>query len=95
MQLTLRSRYPRQSILPRYRRVQARRHIVELLGRDGGRFVAGQRSVPTLKLVTGEDIDIKGPTGEITYLGNGDFTVNDDKYHFDKVCGRRHQIGFG
>lgn len=37
--------------------------------------------------ILGEDIDIKGPTGEITYLGNGDFTVNDDKFHFDKVSG--------
>lgn len=34
---------------------------------------------------TGEDIDIKGPTGEITYLGNGRFRVNDDEFKFDKV----------
>jgi nitrate reductase (NAD(P)H) len=34
---------------------------------------------------SGEDIDIKGPTGEITYLGNGRFRVNDDEFQFDKV----------
>lgn len=33
----------------------------------------------------GEDIDIKGPTGEITFLGNGKFKINDDTFHFDKV----------
>lgn len=34
---------------------------------------------------TGEDIDIKGPTGEITYLGKGKFKVNDDEFQFEKV----------
>lgn len=45
------------------------------------------RIMQSLSSIPGEDIDIKGPTGEITYLGNGDFTVNDDKFHFDKVSG--------
>lgn len=37
------------------------------------------------KSSSGEDIDIKGPTGEISYLGNGHFQVNDDEFQFDKV----------
>lgn len=37
------------------------------------------------KCSSGEDIDIKGPTGEISYLGNGQFQVNDDEFQFDKV----------
>ncbi|KAJ9118108.1 hypothetical protein QFC22_004007 [Naganishia vaughanmartiniae] len=36
-------------------------------------------------MIEGEDIDIKGPTGEITYLGNGKFKINDDEFHFNKL----------
>lgn len=36
-------------------------------------------------LRTGEEIDITGPTGEIRYQGNGDFLIDDQKYHFDRI----------
>ncbi|PLB49086.1 hypothetical protein P170DRAFT_383687 [Aspergillus steynii IBT 23096] len=32
-----------------------------------------------------EEIDIAGPTGEIRYQGNGDFLIDDTKYHFDRI----------
>lgn len=33
----------------------------------------------------GEKIDIKGPTGEIRYIGQGKFMIDKTEYHFDKV----------
>lgn len=36
-------------------------------------------------LEVGEDVDIKGPTGDIQYLGKGRFKVHDDEFHFDKI----------
>lgn len=36
-------------------------------------------------LNVGEDVDIKGPTGDIQYLGKGRFKVHDDEFHFDKI----------
>jgi nitrate reductase (NAD(P)H) len=33
----------------------------------------------------GEEIEIRGPTGEIIYNGNGSFTISDKQYQFDKI----------
>lgn len=33
----------------------------------------------------GEEIEIRGPTGEIVYNGNGSFTISDKEYTFDKI----------
>ncbi|GAB1214071.1 hypothetical protein ATERTT37_003229 [Aspergillus terreus] len=33
----------------------------------------------------GEEVEIKGPTGEIRYHGNGRFVIDDKEYVFDKV----------
>jgi nitrate reductase (NAD(P)H) len=33
----------------------------------------------------GEEIEIRGPTGEIVYNGNGKFTISDKSYAFNKV----------
>ena len=33
----------------------------------------------------GEEIEIHGPTGEITYNGNGSFTISDKEYTFDHI----------
>ncbi|KAI0325977.1 hypothetical protein GY45DRAFT_1374345 [Cubamyces sp. BRFM 1775] len=32
-----------------------------------------------------EEIDIRGPTGGITYKGHGDFDIEGNEYHFDKI----------
>ncbi|KAI0630568.1 hypothetical protein C8Q77DRAFT_1133937 [Trametes polyzona] len=36
-------------------------------------------------MVEGEEIDIRGPTGGITYLGHGEFDIEGKEYHFDKI----------
>ena len=33
----------------------------------------------------GEEIEIRGPTGEIEYTGNGKFTISDKEYTFNKI----------
>lgn len=33
----------------------------------------------------GEEIEIRGPTGEIEYTGNGSFTISDKKYTFNRI----------
>lgn len=33
----------------------------------------------------GEEIEIRGPTGEITYKGNGDFDIEGQHRHFDHI----------
>ncbi|KAI0358058.1 hypothetical protein OH77DRAFT_1502602 [Trametes cingulata] len=33
----------------------------------------------------GEEIDIRGPTGGITYKGHGEFDIDGKEYHFDKI----------
>jgi nitrate reductase (NAD(P)H) len=33
----------------------------------------------------GSDIEIRGPTGEIVYTGNGAFTISGKEFHFDKI----------
>ena len=33
----------------------------------------------------GEEIEIRGPTGEIEYIGNGKFTISDKEYTFNKI----------
>jgi nitrate reductase (NAD(P)H) len=33
----------------------------------------------------GEEVELKGPTGEIVYIGNGNFVIEDKERHFDKV----------
>lgn len=33
----------------------------------------------------GEEIEVKGPTGEIKYLGQGKFMIDDKEYHFRNV----------
>lgn len=33
----------------------------------------------------GEEVEIKGPTGDIVYNGNGDFTIEGSQRHFDRV----------
>lgn len=33
----------------------------------------------------GEEIDVRGPVGEIEYKGRGHFEIEGEKYHFDKV----------
>ncbi|KAH7066591.1 hypothetical protein BKA63DRAFT_495511 [Paraphoma chrysanthemicola] len=33
----------------------------------------------------GEEIEIRGPTGEIVYNGNGSFTISDKEYTFNKI----------
>jgi nitrate reductase (NAD(P)H) len=33
----------------------------------------------------GEEIEIRGPTGEIVYNGNGAFTISDKEYTFNKI----------
>jgi nitrate reductase (NAD(P)H) len=33
----------------------------------------------------GEEIEIRGPTGEIVYNGNGSFTISGKQYTFDKI----------
>lgn len=33
----------------------------------------------------GEEIEIRGPTGEIVYNGNGSFTIEDKEIHFKKI----------
>ncbi|OJT12411.1 Nitrate reductase [NADH] 1 [Trametes pubescens] len=33
----------------------------------------------------GEEIDIRGPSGGICYLGRGDFKIQDTIFHFDKI----------
>ncbi|CDO69334.1 hypothetical protein BN946_scf184746.g15 [Trametes cinnabarina] len=37
------------------------------------------------KLVRREEIDIRGPTGGITYEGHGNFVIEGEDYHFDKI----------
>ncbi|OJT14471.1 NADH-cytochrome b5 reductase 2 [Trametes pubescens] len=36
-------------------------------------------------MTEGEEIDIRGPSGGITYKGHGDFDIEGTEYHFDKV----------
>lgn len=36
----------------------------------------------------GEELDIKGPEGEIEYKGNGEFLIDDKSHHFDRVSKR-------
>jgi nitrate reductase (NAD(P)H) len=36
-------------------------------------------------MTTGEDIDVRGPSGEIEYRGKGTFMISDNEYHFEKV----------
>ncbi|KAF7713010.1 Uncharacterized protein PECH_007246 [Penicillium ucsense] len=36
-------------------------------------------------LEPGEEIEVKGPTGEIIYLGQGQFKINQQECHFNKV----------
>ncbi|RLL92937.1 hypothetical protein CFD26_100245 [Aspergillus turcosus] len=36
-------------------------------------------------LQEGEEIEVKGPSGEIRYRGNGEFLVDDKTYHFDHI----------
>lgn len=36
-------------------------------------------------LEPGEEIEIKGPTGEIKYMGQGKFIIDQKEYHFSKV----------
>lgn len=33
----------------------------------------------------GEEVDVKGPDGEIEYHGNGDFTIEGKERHFDRI----------
>ncbi|KAL7765955.1 hypothetical protein ACKLNR_003871 [Fusarium oxysporum f. sp. zingiberi] len=33
----------------------------------------------------GEEVELRGPTGEIVYNGNGDFVIEDKDRHFDRV----------
>ena len=33
----------------------------------------------------GEEIDIRGPSGSITYQGRGDFEIGGQSFHFTKV----------
>lgn len=33
----------------------------------------------------GEELDVKGPVGEIEYLGHGHFKINDKPFHFDRI----------
>ena len=36
-------------------------------------------------LRVGEEIEVKGPTGGISYMGRGKFMIDEKEYHFDKV----------
>jgi nitrate reductase (NAD(P)H) len=36
-------------------------------------------------MTEGEELDIKGPLGEIEYKGKGDFLISGKEYHFDRV----------
>ncbi|KAF4263910.1 hypothetical protein KXW98_007982 [Aspergillus fumigatus] len=36
-------------------------------------------------LQEGEEVEVKGPAGEIRYRGNGEFRVDDKTYHFDHI----------
>jgi nitrate reductase (NAD(P)H) len=36
-------------------------------------------------LRAGEEIEVKGPAGEIMYVGQGKFVIDKKEYHFDKV----------
>jgi nitrate reductase (NAD(P)H) len=33
----------------------------------------------------GEEVEVRGPTGDIKYLGHGKFSINDEDHVFDKV----------
>ncbi|KAF4945780.1 hypothetical protein FSARC_14363 [Fusarium sarcochroum] len=33
----------------------------------------------------GEEVELRGPTGEIVYNGNGNFVIEDKEHHFDRV----------
>ena len=51
----------------------------------------------TSSTFVGEEIDIRGPTGGITYTGHGNFDIEGNEYHFDKVellCGRPYSTSF-
>lgn len=37
-------------------------------------------------LRAGEEIEVKGSTGEIKYIGQGNFMIDEKEYHFDNVC---------
>lgn len=37
-------------------------------------------------LQDGQEIDVRGPTGEIEYLGHGTFNIDGKDHHFAKVC---------
>ncbi|KAI0701790.1 hypothetical protein C8Q76DRAFT_242105 [Earliella scabrosa] len=53
---------------------------------DGGPFPPGGTISNYLDcMVDGEEIDIRGPTGGITYKGHGNFDIEGKQYHFDKV----------
>ncbi|KAI0659447.1 hypothetical protein C8Q70DRAFT_1053815 [Cubamyces menziesii] len=39
----------------------------------------------TSSTFVGEEIDIRGPTGGITYTGHGNFDIEGNEYHFDKI----------
>ena len=46
-----------------------------------------------IKLVNiGEEIDIRGPSGGIKYLGHGKFEIDGEEYHFDKVSSSVRQL---
>ena len=39
----------------------------------------------SLKVDLGEEIDIRGPSGSITYEGSGNFEIGGQSFHFTKV----------
>jgi nitrate reductase (NAD(P)H) len=41
--------------------------------------------VLTHLVVPGEEVDIRGPEGEIVYKGKGNFQIEGKDYYFDRV----------
>lgn len=36
-------------------------------------------------MAVGEEVEVRGPTGDIKYLGHGDFEIGNGKHHFENV----------
>ena len=60
-----------------YRRVSARDLHVTTQGGTMSNFLD--------VLEDGQEIDVRGPTGEIEYLGKGAFNIEGKTHHFSKV----------
>ncbi|KAI0717397.1 hypothetical protein C8T65DRAFT_717276 [Cerioporus squamosus] len=85
-QAVLRSYTPVRPVLPHEEDGTFDLLVKTYMPSDGGPFPPGGTISNYLDCMDdGEEIDIRGPTGGITYEGHGDFDIEGKHYHFDKI----------